>query len=78
MQSTNSAAVCTRPEQLETCIRELIQDEARQKEFYQNAIEITKKHHNLESSTQVFQSVVEKAIRNYDRKNGVRSNYKHL
>ena len=71
MQSTNSAAVCTQPDQLEDCIRELIRNETRQKEYYQNAIEITKKHHNLESSTQVFRNVVEKAIRNYDRKNRV-------
>lgn len=65
MQSTNAAAVCTQPEELEQCIRNLIHDEECQKQYYNNAIEITKNHHNLESSTSVFQDVVEKAIENY-------------
>lgn len=67
MQSTNSAAVCTDKENLVNCIQSLMDDEAAQKLFYDNAIEMTRKNHNLESSTKVFRGVVEKALRKYEK-----------
>ena len=67
MQGTKSAAVCTEPEKLEQCIRELLQNQEAQIRYYENAVEITHKHHNLESSTRVFRGVVEKAIEGYGK-----------
>ena len=62
MQSTGASAVCTDPEQLTACIRDLIADEARQKRYYDQAIVMTKQHHDLDSSSAVFEGVVRKVM----------------
>lgn len=63
MQSTNAAVVCTDGAVLEEKLRQLIFDEGLQERHYENAIEITEKHHKLESSCAVFENVVKKACR---------------
>lgn len=65
MASTDSAAVCTEDADLEKCIQDLILDVEKQQHFYDHAITITKKNHNLQSSTGTFRRVVEKAIEGY-------------
>ena len=65
MDSTDSAAVCTQKERLADCILHLINDEAFQRENYQNAAKVTEQNHTLRSSTQVFSQVVEEAIAQY-------------
>lgn len=62
MQSTTAAAVCTDKNELVEKIKNLIFNQELQKEYYERAIEITEKHHKLESSCAVFEGVVEKAI----------------
>lgn len=63
MQSTNASAVCFDPEELEQTISKLICDTDLQKQYYNNAIQITEKHHNLEMSCKTFEAVVKKALR---------------
>lgn len=65
MQKTQSSAVCTEKAGLGSCIWTLIEDTEMQKRYYRNAIEMTRKNHNLESSTRVFQNVVKKAMEQY-------------
>ena len=60
MKSTNASTVCDNKEKLEESIRELIENKDLQKDYYEKAIEITEKHHNLESSCAVFEGVVKK------------------
>lgn len=62
MESTKASAVCSNKQELEDCIRELINNSDMQKEFYEKAIEITENHHKLESSCSVFEGVVSKAM----------------
>jgi hypothetical protein len=50
------------------CIRDLFADVDGQKVRYNKAIEMTEKHHNLQSSTAIFRGVVEKAIEEYKKK----------
>ena len=62
MKSTCASSVCTEKNKLEDCIRNLITNREMQKEYYEKAIEITEKHHKLESSCAVFEGVVNKAL----------------
>lgn len=62
MKSTNAAAVCIDSDELENCIRNLFFKPEVQNEYYEKAIEITERHHKLESSCSVFEGVVSKAI----------------
>ncbi len=62
MKSTEASSVCTDKTKLEDCIRELMTNQDLQKKYYEKAIEITEKHHKLESSCKVFEGVVEKAV----------------
>ena len=68
MAGTDSAAVCTCREDLTTCIRKLLEDEELQRQYYDNAVSVTKKNHNLQSSTAVSRDVIEKAIEEYGKK----------
>lgn len=63
LKETESVAVCTTPTDLEECLRSFISDIDRQKRYYTNAVEITKKNHTLERSCAVFRGIVQKAIR---------------
>ncbi|MBR5683118.1 MAG: glycosyltransferase [Ruminococcus sp.] len=64
MQSTQAAMVCTEKESLETCIRKLFGDKELQKQYYDQAIVMTEKHHNRRASCSTSEKVVEKAIKN--------------
>ena len=63
MQSTNAAMVCTQKEKLVDSIERLLSDPKLQKRYYDQAIVMTRKHHNLQSSCKISESVIEKAIR---------------
>lgn len=63
MQDTQAAMVCTDKTCIKECIEKLIDDEVLQSEYYQQAICITEKHHNLKSSCRVFENVVNDVIR---------------
>lgn len=62
MQSTNASFVCTDKEQLVNVICSLFENRDLQKQYYEQAKVITKKHHNLNSSCEVFERVVTKAL----------------
>ncbi len=62
MQSTGASAVCTDQEKLVQCIENLISDVSLQKQYYNQQIVMTREHHNLDSSSAVFEGVVAKAI----------------
>lgn len=62
LQSTEAAVVCTREEDLESSIRILLGDTNLQKRHYDQAAIMTQTHHNLTSSTALFEKVVKKAI----------------
>ena len=62
MISTKASMVCTDKEQLQNCIEELISDIELQKQYYDQSIVMTDMHHNLKSSCQTFENVVQKAI----------------
>lgn len=64
MKSTNAAMVCTEQAKLVEDIKRLIADVELQKEYYDQAIVMTKKHHNLQASCETSESVVLKAIQN--------------
>lgn len=63
MQSTDAAVVCTEAKELDEKIKQLIFDAQLQEKNYQNAVEITDKHHKLESSCAVFEGVVNKVCK---------------
>ena len=63
MQSTNAAMVCTQKEKLVDSIERLLSDPKLQRRYYDQAIVMTRKHHNLQSSCKISESVIEKAIR---------------
>ena len=69
MQSTRASAVCTDKEKLEGTIRTLLSDTELQRRYYDQAVIMTQKHHNLESSSAVFEGVVRKAIDTKGKKN---------
>lgn len=62
MKSTGAAVVCSDQDQLENMIRELIEDTKMQKAFYDQAIVMTQRNHNLASSCSVFENVVLRAM----------------
>ena len=62
LQSTNAATVCTEKSELEQAIRRIMLDSDLQKKHYDEAVRMTQAHHNLKSSTAVFEHVVSRAI----------------
>jgi len=62
MQSTGASAVCTRREELENCIRRLIEDVEMQKCCYERAITMTNEHHSLEKSCAIFSGIVRSVV----------------
>ena len=69
MQSTRASAVCTDRLKLEDTIRKLLSNTDLQQRYYEQAIIMTQEHHNLESSSAVFENVVRKAIAKKGKKN---------
>ena len=69
MQSTEASAVCTRKEDLETCIRALIENPEMQKKYYNQAIVMTERHHNRRASCTVSEGVISKAIEHMNKGN---------
>lgn len=67
MRSTDSAFVCSNKAELDECISSMLSDVAKQKQYYENAIKITEKHHSIVRSTDVFRNVVEEAVAEYDK-----------
>lgn len=65
MKEINCGPVCTAEDQLDEAINKLLFDVEYQKQNYINATEITKRNHTLDSSTKVFESIVENAIAEY-------------
>ena len=68
MESTKASAVCTEKKLLVITIKKLINDVHLQKEYYNQQIVMTKEHHNLDSSSRTFESVVERAIYNKENR----------
>ena len=64
MKSTNAAMVCTERAKLVEVIEQLIADVELQKKYYEQAIVMTKKHHNLQASCETSENVVLKGIQN--------------
>ena len=62
MKSTNAAMVCTEKEHLVEAIERLITDQKIQKEYYDQAIVMTREHHNLQESCKTSETVIEKAV----------------
>lgn len=62
MQSTESAAVCTKKEDLLSCITNLIENTDYQRRNYNNAVHVMQKHHNLEQSSSIFEGIVNGVI----------------
>lgn len=62
MKGTGAAMVCSDPNALKDSIIELITDEALQKEYYQKAIKASKENHTLESTTSIFETVVDRIV----------------
>ena len=54
--------VCTDKDKLVCSIEQLILDQELQKKYYEQAIVMTKEHHNLQASCRISEGVVEKAI----------------
>ena len=61
LKSTGASVVCSDKKELGGKIYELINDEELQKKQYDNAVKMTKEHHNLCVSCKVFESVVKDA-----------------
>ena len=68
MQSTMASMVCTSKETLVSCIKKLMGDPQFQKACYDNAIQMTEEHHNIQASTQIAEGVIDKAIKKMHRK----------
>ena len=62
MKSTNAAMVCTEKDKLVESIEQLIADQKLQKEYYDQAIVMTREHHNLQASCRISEIVIDKAI----------------
>ena len=62
MQSTKASYVCTDKEKLIDTIREMLSTPERQKQYYTQQIAMTKEHHNLQKSCEIFRTVVERAL----------------
>lgn len=62
MDSTNAAMVCTNKNELVSSLKELISNVELQKKYYDQAILITTKNHNLHSSCTTSERVISNAI----------------
>lgn len=62
MKSTDAAMVCERNEDLRNSIINLINDTDLQSKYYNKAIEVTEKNHNLAASCRISESVINNAI----------------
>lgn len=62
MQSTDASAVCTSKEQLVQVIKNLMSNHQLQEHYYNQAILMSKKHHNRNVSCSVSEGVIENAI----------------
>lgn len=62
MQSTKAAMVCTQKDELIYAIEKLIDDQELQKKYYDQAIVMTREHHNLEISCKTSEKVIAHAI----------------
>ncbi len=56
---TGCITTCTRPEQLQIQLQELLDDTQRQQENYRLAEEVTRQHHTLAVSTAIFRKLVD-------------------
>lgn len=63
MKSTNAATVCTNKKDLSMMIRSMIEDVEQQQRQYEQQIFITEQHHNLNKSTNIATTVIERTIR---------------
>ena len=66
MKSTDAAMVCTDNAKLVDSIVQLISNQELQKKYYEQAIVVTRKHHNLQASCKTSENAIAKAIRNID------------
>lgn len=62
MQSTKASMVCTKKNLLVSSIKTLINDQTMQSQFYNHAVEVTNKNHNLVSSCKISEDIIQKAI----------------
>lgn len=62
MQSTHASMVCTSRDALVSSLKKLIEDRELQKQYYNQAIMMTKDHHNLDVSCNISKNVIKKAI----------------
>ena len=62
MQSTDAAMVCVDKGKLVEAIGELISNQELQKKYYDQAIAMTREHHNLQASCKTSENVIAKAI----------------
>lgn len=67
MRSTGASMVCTKKEDLVPCIKRLLEDRELQKEYYDQAIVMTEKHHNRRASCTVSENVIARAIERMKR-----------
>ena len=54
--------VCTDKDKLVDSIKRLISDQELQKQYYNQAIVMTREHHNLQASCKTSENVIAKAI----------------
>lgn len=66
-QSTESAVVCTKKDDLVSCVTDLIVSTDYQRRNYDNSIRVTQQYHNLEQSSSIFEIVVNNVIIGGDR-----------
>ena len=62
MQSTKAAMVCTEKANLVENMKCLINDQKLQQRYYNQAVVMTKEHHNLQASCKTSEDVIEQAI----------------
>lgn len=62
MISTKASFVCTEKDQLENIIRSMLENKKLQKQFYNQQIVMTREHHNIQKSCEVFEGVVKRAM----------------
>lgn len=62
MRETEASMVCSNQDELESDILELINNPELQKKYYKKAMEASQKNHTLESTTTIFETIVENVI----------------
>lgn len=72
MQTTGASMVCTERNRLIECIKILMADQKLQKQYYEQAIVMTKKNHNLEACCTISEQVILGAINKMKCKNDMR------